>query len=282
MGSKVLSGLLERNAPLRVIARTPVKLPAGIRDRAEIIEGSHGEASVVERAFKEPQPIWLAPLVDAEPGGDADLDFTRPAAAALQRHQVARIVTITAIGRGTAWQDQRGPVTASIRMDETADGDRRSVSRPGRPSFMENTARQAGATSEPARSSFVADRQLPFTATRDMAAAAVRLLADTRWDGQQEAPLLGPDDLSFDDQATILSDVVGRPVRYQQISFDQFKQQSTGAPASPWRRAMSTCIGPRTRGFDNSVGRTPENTGPTHFCLFSQMNLKALARPGEG
>src|SRR3546814_1014715 len=41
-----------------------------------------------------------------------------------------------------------------------------------------------------------------------------------------------PEDLSFDDQAAIISDVIGRDVRYQQISFDQFKQQFLDRGAS--------------------------------------------------
>ncbi|MGC4026384.1 MAG: NAD(P)H-binding protein [Mesorhizobium sp.] len=280
IGSKVLSGLLERNAPLRVIARTPVKLPSVIRDRAEIIEGSHGEASVVERAFEGATAVfWLTPPAWTQSLEDAYLDFTRPAAAALQRHQVARIVTITAIGRGTAWQDHAGPVTASIRMDDMLMATGAAFRGLAMPSFMENTARQAAVIK--AKGVFFGpirpDRQLPFTATRDMAAAAVRLLADTRWDGQQEAPLLGPDDLSFDDQATILSDVVGRPVRYQQISFDQFKQQFLDRGASePVAQGYVDMYRAKDEGIDNSVGRTPENTGPTDFRSFSEMNLKAL------
>jgi uncharacterized protein YbjT (DUF2867 family) len=62
------------------------------------------------------------------------------------------------------------------------------------PSFMENTMRQAAAIRE--KGLFFGpirwDRQLPFTATLDMAAAAARLLTDRSWEGQRELPVLGP------------------------------------------------------------------------------------------
>ena len=39
------------------------------------------------------------------------------------------------------------------------------------------------------------DRKLPTVATRDIAAAAARLLLDPSWSGVGEVPSLGPEDL---------------------------------------------------------------------------------------
>ena len=103
------------------------------------------------------------------------------------------------------------------------------------------------------------DRKLPFTATRDMAAAAARLLSDDAWGGQEELPVLGPEDLSFDDQAAIISDVIGREVRYQQISFDQFKQQFLDRGASEsFAQGYVDMYRAKDEGVDNAVLRTPD------------------------
>jgi uncharacterized protein YbjT (DUF2867 family) len=65
------------------------------------------------------------------------------------------------------------------------------------PSFMENTLRQAAVMKEKGMSfgPIRPGRRLPFTATRDRAAAAARLLNDGSWNGQDEVPVLGPEDI---------------------------------------------------------------------------------------
>jgi len=280
IGSKVVSAVLDADAPLRLIIRDPAKLPSIIRDRVEIIEGSHGDASIVDRAFEAADAVfWLAPPAWKQTLEEAYIDFTRPAAAAIRRHAVARVLSVTALGRGTPWQDRAGPVTASIRMDDLLMESGAAFRGLAMPSFMENTARQAAVMKEkgmffgPIRP----DRKLPFTATRDMAAAAARLLVDHSWGGQNEAPLLGPEDMSFDDQAAIISEVTGRPVRYQQISFDQFKQQFLDRGASePVAQGYVDMYRAKDEGLDNAAVRTPQNTGPTSFRALCEQSLKPL------
>ncbi len=53
-------------------------------------------------------------------------------------------------------------------------------------------------------------RKLPAVATRDIAAAASRLLLDEGWCGVSDVPLLGPKDLAFKDMAKIISEVLGK------------------------------------------------------------------------
>jgi uncharacterized protein YbjT (DUF2867 family) len=280
IGAKVVSALMSAHAPMRLIVRDPRKLPADILERAEIIEGSHGDASVVDRAFDGAAAVfWLAPPAWKETLEEAYLDFTRPAAAAIRRHAVARVLSVTALGRGTEWQDRAGPVTASIRMDDMLMETGAAFRGLAMPSFMENTARQAAAMKEkgmffgPIRP----DRKLPFAATRDMAAAAARLLLDTGWSGQKEAPLLGPEDLSFEDQASIISAVTGRPVRYQQIAFDQFKRQFLDRGASESvAQGYVDMYRAKDEGIDNTARRTPQNTGATSFRSFCEQSLNSV------
>jgi uncharacterized protein YbjT (DUF2867 family) len=279
IGSKVLSDLLEI-ASLRVIVRDAAKLPNAARDRIEVIVGSHGESTVVDRAFEGADAVfWLAPPDATRTLEEAWLDFTRPAAAAIRRHKVRRVVSITALGRGTPWENQAGLVTASIRMDDMLMESGASFRGLAMPSFMENTLRQAGVIKEkgmffgPIRP----DLKLPLTATRDMAAAAARLLCDESWDGQKEVPVLGPDDLSFNDQAAIISEVIGRTVRYQQISFDQFRQQFlTRGASESFAQGYVDMYRAKDQGIDNVAVRTSENTAPTSFRMFCEQVAKPL------
>jgi uncharacterized protein YbjT (DUF2867 family) len=280
IGSKVVADLLAVGARLRLIVRDASKLPGAVRDRTEVVEGSHGDSSVVDRAFKGSDAVfWLAPPDPSKTLEEAWLDFTRPAAEAIRRHTVPRVISIIALGRGTRWQDKAGPVTASIRMDDMLRASGAAFRGLAMPSFMENTLRQAGVIK--AKGLFFGpikpDWKLPFTATRDVAAVAASLLADEAWSGQEEIQLLGPEDLSFNDQAAIISDVAGREVRYQQISFDQFRQQFLDRGVSEsLAQGYVDMYRAKDEGIDNAALRTSMNTAQTSFRTFCQQVLKPV------
>ena len=174
IGRQVLSHLLEAGASVRVIVRAASKLPEPVRKRVEVIEGSHGDAGTVERAFAGVDTLfWLVPpnpkvrTVD-----EAYVDFTRPAAAALQRHGVKRVVDITALGRGTPWADRAGFVASSFRMDDLIASTGVAFRAVTNPSFMDNIARQAVPIREKGLFflPFDGDKKMPAAATRDIAA----------------------------------------------------------------------------------------------------------------
>jgi uncharacterized protein YbjT (DUF2867 family) len=280
IGSKVVEALIEAGETLRLIVRDASRLSSAVRDRAEIIEGSHGDASVVNRGFEGADAIfWLAPPPWKQTLKEAYVDFAGPAAASIRSHNVARVLSVTALGRGTPWQDRAGTVTASIEMDELLMGTGAAFRALAMPSFMENVARQAAVIKD--RGMFFgpisADKKLRFTATSDMAAAAAGLLSNHSWIGQKEAPVLGPEDLSFDDQAAIISDVTGRPVRYQQISYEQFKQQFLDRGTSESvAQGYVDMYRAKDEGIDNVAVRTPQSTGSTSFRVFCEQNLKPI------
>jgi uncharacterized protein YbjT (DUF2867 family) len=62
---------------------------------------------------------------------------------------------------------------------------------------------------------------------RDIAAVAARTLLDSRHDGGDYV-LTGPDSLTQAAQVGIIADVIGRPLRYEQLSPDAFRRQTTG------------------------------------------------------
>src|SRR3984957_7466752 len=198
IGHQVLEKLLDSDEDLRVIAREASLLPSEVRDRVEVVEGSHSDASVVDRAFAGAAAVfWLAPPDPRAPSVEAAfVDFTRPAAEALARYNVGRVVGVTALGRGTPWADKAGYVTGSLAMDDLIAASGASHRALTNPSFMDNTVRQVPSIKNQGMffSPIAGDRKLPTVATRDIAAAAVRLLLDESWYGFGEVPLLGPED----------------------------------------------------------------------------------------
>ncbi|APO70775.1 short-chain dehydrogenase/reductase SDR family protein (plasmid) [Rhizobium gallicum] len=279
IGHQVVQKLLQSGAPIRVIARDPSHLTEEVRDSVEVVQGSHGDFAVVNQAFEGADAVfWLAP---ADPKAAsvmaAYVDFTRPAAAALKEQGVKRVVAITALGRGSPLADKAGFVTGSLAMDDLIADTGVAFRGLANPSFMDNIARQATAIRNLGKffMPISGDLKLPSVATRDIAAVAARWLLDDNWTDQGEVPVLGPEDISFNDMAGIISDVLGKVVTYQQISFDAYNARFIQFGFSnAMAQGMSDMAWAKDNGLDLAVSRMPENSTPTGFRQWCEDTLK--------
>ncbi len=270
IGSQVLQDLLSNRESIRVIARDPNRLAPEARNRVEIVVGSHGDGAVVNRAFQDADSVfWVVPPDPRAASVEtAYVDFARPAAKALRQQGVKRVVGVSALGRGTPWATHAGLATASFAMDDLIASSGVSYRALTMPSFMDNLLRQFEAITKNGVFALPidGDRKLPSAATCDVARVAARLLLDHSWTGVASVPVLGPEDLSYNDMARALSEVLGRPVRFERISNDAFKARLMG-------RGMSDAMAQgnvdmwiaKGNGIDNAVKRTPESSTPTTF-----------------
>jgi uncharacterized protein YbjT (DUF2867 family) len=277
IGHGVIQKLLEDTQSVRVIAREPCKLPQTVLDRVEVIQGSHGEGAVMEKALDGADALfWVAPPDVKKTQEQAYVEFSRPAAEVIRRLGEKRVVSVTGIGRGTAWEKKAGLVTASMRMDDLLGSSAAAFRSLAMPSFMENFMRQTDSMKEKGVicGTIDPDRKVPWTSTRDLAAVAARYLRDITWTGRDEIAVLGPDVLSFADIAQIISDVAGRPVRYQQIPIAVFKEQllKRGANESFANGYVEMYVA-KNEGMDNSAAGDVERT-PTSFRDWCELNLK--------
>lgn len=279
IGRQVLESVLRSDEAVRVIARDPPRLSPRVRDRVEVVEGSHGDADVVKAALADADALfWLCPPdPTAASVDDAFAGFSRPASDALRTSGVRRIVGISALGRGTPLAKNAGFVTASLAMDDLIASTGVRYRALTMPSFMDNIARQAEPISNLGRffSPIDGDLKLPSVATRDIASVATRWLLDDSWSGVEERPVLGPEDLSFNDMATTMSDVFDREVRYQQIPFEAYKEQFIERGMSEaMAQGMTDMAAAKNDGLDNAVERTPEATTPTSFRNWCEKELE--------
>jgi uncharacterized protein YbjT (DUF2867 family) len=279
IGHQVLENLLNSGEELRVISLDPSALPADLHERVDIVEGSHSDPAVVDEAFTGADAVfWLAPPDPQAPSVEAAyVGFTRPAAEAFKRHGVKRVIGVSALGRGTPWAAHAGFVTGSLAMDDLIASTGVAYRALTNPSFMDNILRQAEAIENQGMffSPISGDRKLPSVATRDIAAAASRLLLDESWSGVDEVPLLGPEDLSFNDMADIISEVLGKVVRFQQTTFDAYKDRFLGFGMSDaMAQGQTDMARAKNEGVDNAVKRTPENSTPTSFRQWCEEVLK--------
>lgn len=285
IGNKVLRTLLARvpaaGEAVRVIVRDPTKLPDAVRDRVEVVSGSHGDTEVVNQAFAGADAVfWLVPPASQAPSLDvAYSGFSRAAAAAIVDHGVGHVVGISALGRGTSVAQRAGLVSASLRMDDQLAATGAAYRALTNASFMDNVLRQVDSiraqgvfydTVEP-------DRRAPLVATRDIAATAADLLLDRSWTGVGEVPLIGPENVSANDMARIMSEVLERPIRYRRQPLDALAEQLTAAGlGSAFVEGMVDMMRAKDDGLDDGVTRTRGLCSPTSFRQWCTEVLKPV------
>jgi uncharacterized protein YbjT (DUF2867 family) len=270
IGHQVLEHILRTDESVRVIARDPSRLSSQARERVEVVQGSHGDVDVVNEAFTGADSVfWLVPP-DAKANSveAAYVDFTRPACDAFKRHHIKRVVGISALGRGTPWAEHAGLVTASLRMDDLIATTGVSYRAVTNPSFMDNLLRQVESIKK--QGAFFlpisGDLKQPSACTRDIAATAAKLLLDDSWSGVGSVAVMGPEDISYNDMARTMSEVLDKPVRFEQISADAYKSRMLKAGMSDaMAQANVDMWVAYNQGLDTLEPRTPESTTPTSF-----------------
>ncbi|MFE6922555.1 NAD(P)H-binding protein [Nocardia sp. NPDC057663] len=286
IGRLLLSELLE-SAPaageeLRVIVRDPARLPGAARGRVEVITGSHGDAMVLDRAFEGADAVfWLVPPDASQTPHDGYSGFTRPAVQALAAHGVGHVVGVSALGRGTPVADRAGLVTASLAMDDLIAGTGVAYRALANPSFFENLLEEVDSIRDKGVFTDVvaADRKAPLVAVTDIAAVAAGLLLDRSWTGTDSVPVLGPQDLSPNDMARIMTEQLGRPVRYERQSLDELHTTLVGYGLDEeFVQGVVDMKRAKDQGLDAGVTRTPDTASPTSFEQWCAQTLMPAVR----
>ncbi|WP_406072396.1 NAD(P)H-binding protein [Streptomyces sp. NBC_01020] len=282
IGRQLLPLLLE-SAPahgeeLRVIVRDPARLPDAVRERVEVVTGSHGDADVVERAFEGADAVfWLVPPDSSLTPEEAYTGFTRPALKALAAHGVGHVVGVSALGRGTSVAAHAGLVTASLAMDDLLAGSGAAYRALANPSFFDNLLEEADSIREKGvfTDAVAADRKAPLVAVADIAAVAAGLLLDRSWTGAGSVPVLGPEDLSPSDLARIMTEQLGRPVRYERQPLGELSTTLVGYGLNEaFVQGIVDMKQAKDNGLDAGVARTPETATPTTFEQWCARTLK--------
>jgi uncharacterized protein YbjT (DUF2867 family) len=278
IGHQVLNHVVQGNEPVRVIARAPSRIPQEIRERVEVMQGSHGDAATIEKSLTGADALfWLIPpepFMKLNSVNEAYVDFTKPAAEAIRKCGVKRVVAVSAIGRG--WKDA-GLATSNIKVDDLLASTGVAVRVLAMPSFMDNLLRQVQTIKEKGMFSLpiLPDLRAPLVATSDIAAVAAMFLMDTTWTGQAGVPVLGPEDISPNEMAQILSDVLGWPVRYEQTPIEVYKTRMVSRSMSEaFAQGLADMMTAKNKGIDNTSSRAVAADTPTTFRQWSETVLK--------
>lgn len=277
IGSAVLKGLIAEHQPVRVVVRDAARLPDGVASRTEIIEGSHGDRDVVMAALEGADTVLHITPPDIYSGDVRAhyLGFAEAAAAAVTACGVPRIVLVSTLGRG--YTAEAGHLSAALEAEEIINATGVHSRSLAMPFFMDNLFNQSSAIKD-LGTFFLpnhADRVLLTVATPDIARAALELLADQTWTGQQSLPLVGPDQLTPREMGDIISAAAGIPVRFEQVSPDRYASTLLGYGMSEsWVQGLVDMSTAQNNGIYSVQPRDPDNVTATSFARWVETTFK--------
>jgi uncharacterized protein YbjT (DUF2867 family) len=279
IGSQLVRQLLDQGEKVRVVVRDASRLDGTVRDRAEAVEGSHADPAVLDKALPGTEALfWLVPPDPRAPGAEEHyLRFARAGAAAIARHGVGHVVGVSSAGH--SWPAPAGVLSAAFAMDAELGTSGAAYRALSMPFYMENLLGQLDAIR--GQGAFyltcAGDRPLALIATRDIAAAAAGLLTDRSWAGQENLPVFGPDRLTPDGMAEVISQELGRPVTYRRMSMDDFASQLRSRGASDQAvKDRTDMFAAQDHGIYDADWATAKPT-PTDFRTWCREVLKPAA-----
>lgn len=172
---------------------------------------------------------------------------------------------------------EAGLLSAALAMDELIESTGVDYRALALPFFMENLLRQAQTIRD--QGTFLlanaADRPLATVATRDIAAVAGTLLLDDSWSGQASVPVAGLDDLTSVGMAQVMSDALGRTVRFQRVPVADYKAMMLQHGASKaMAQDMADMTEAQNHGIYDAEPRGSHSATPTSFHQWCQDTLK--------
>ncbi|MEU9968482.1 NAD(P)H-binding protein [Streptomyces malaysiensis] len=279
IGSQLVHRLLDQDKEVRVIVRDASRLEDTVRERVETVEGSHDEPGVLDEALPGAEALfWLVPPSRQAPSvREYYLGFARVGAAAVARHGVGHVVGVSSAGHG--WPTPAGVLSAAFAMDAELRASGAAYRALSMPFYMENLLGQLDAIRGPGAFHLTCAGDLPLAsiATRDIAGVAADLLTDLSWTGQQNLPVFGPDRLTPDGMAEVISQELGRPVTYRRMSMDDYASllRSRGA-GDQQVKDMTEAFAAQDHGIYDADWATAEPTS-TDFRTWCREVLRPAA-----
>jgi NAD(P)H dehydrogenase (quinone) len=223
VGGAVARSLLDANLPVRAVLRDAGKSAGWTERGCDIAVADIDDQAALTNAFRGTEGVFILfpPIFDPAPDFAEARRLATTLRAAIDAARPEKIVCLSTIGA----QSHQTSLLSQLGILEQALGDLSmpvAFLRPGW--FMENAqwdiapAREHGVIQ-----SFLQplDRIIPMVATTDVGRAAADLLRQS-WSGRRIVELEGPQRVSPNDIATILTTLLHRPVRAEAVPRDDW------------------------------------------------------------
>jgi uncharacterized protein YbjT (DUF2867 family) len=277
VGSRVVRLLLQAGVRPRVLVRDPQRLDAAVRERVDVRRGDLTDAAFVREATAGASAVYW---VDPTPHTSADpietsLRTAEPLIAAARAGDVQRVVLQSSIGAEK--RHGAGHIDALGGIEQRLDSTGADVLHLRAGYFFTNLLLDLDGLREGVlTTAFDPDHPMAWVDPRDIGdVAAARLLSDA-WKGRVVQAVHGPEDLSFNRVAQLLTEVLGRTIRLQAVGDDDVREalRSAGLPAGAVEGIVGMSAG--TRDIVPEQPRDVLTTTPTPLTAWAYTHLQPL------
>lgn len=276
IGRALAIRLLDAGEHITVLSRDTKKVDELSRRGAHVIEGSFEDPALLGQALEGSESLfWLTPPPARPDYYGWAIGCAKQAAAAAKKAGTRRAVVLSSAGAHSG--PGTGPVGPARDMENIFEAALPAVVslRPG--IFMENFLQSSGMIAKVGQI-FVpipGGKKWPVVATADIAAKAAGWLLDRGWSGHHRVGVHGPQDLSAEEAAAIISSELNKPVRYVEATPEQARDalKAMGMPDFLVDIILEMYGAYRDGRMDPAEPRTPDTTTPTTLAEFARTTL---------
>ncbi|MGI5130663.1 NAD(P)H-binding protein [Pseudonocardia sp. CA-107938] len=277
VGSRVAQLLVQAGTRPVLLVRDPDRLDPGLRAAAEVRTVDLADTESVRSSTKGVDAaFWLDGVGESAPDPiAASTAFGAAAAAAVEANEIGRNVFLSS--GGAELRHGAGNIDGLAAIEMALDATGADVTHLRCGYFFTNLlfdldGLRDGRISGQRRP----DERIPWVDPRDIGEVAAARLLSSSWSGRHVQGVQGPQDLSFAEVAAILSEALGRPVRYVEVSDDDVREQmrAAGRPEAVIEGIVGMTAGTRDR--EPAVPREYVTTTPTPLSAWAFTTLRPL------
>ena len=283
VGSRVVRLLLQAGVRPRVLVRDPARLDEATRERVDVRRGDLTDAAFVRKAVSGTRTVfWVDPTPHtAENPVETSERTASGVVDAAQAGEVGRVVLLSSVGaekRGGA-----GHIDGLARIEERLDATGADTLHLRCGYFFTNLLMDLdGLAGGVLTTSAGPDAPMPWVDPRDIGDIVAARLLNDGWKGRVVQGVHGPEDLTYEEVAEILTGALGRPVRLQVVSDDDVRAALSSAGLAP--SAVEGIVG-MTAGTRDLAPEPPRDlltTTPTTLAAWACAHLRPMLAEAAG
>ncbi|MFG2085000.1 MULTISPECIES: NAD(P)H-binding protein [unclassified Spirillospora] len=279
VGSRVVRLLLQAGVRPRVLVRDPARLDEATRERVDVRRGDLTDAAFVREATSGSRTVfWVDPTPHtAEDPIETSERTASGIVEAARAGDVARVVLLSSVGaekRGGV-----GHIDALARIEERLDATGADTLHLRCGYFFTNLLMDLdGLAGGVLTTSARPDMPMPWVDPRDIGDIVAARLLNDEWKGRVVQAVHGPEDLTYERIAEILTGALDRPIRLETVSDDDVRTAllSAGMPSSAVEGIVGMTAG--TRDLTPEQPRDLLTTTPTPLTAWAYAHLRPLLR----
>jgi uncharacterized protein YbjT (DUF2867 family) len=266
VGQHLTRMLIRAGVRPRLLTRHPEKISTSVAEYADVVEADSFDPDQIVSATAGMDAIYWVdpPTTSSDPLGDYRR-ATESIVAAVEANRIGRVVFQSSVGAEK--RHGAGEIDGLAETEVALDACDVDVTHLRCGFFFTNLLLDlASIRTGHLQTVLPPDFPMGWVAPRDIAEVAALILLNRNWSRRHVQAIHGPEDLTWSQVATILSEELDREVRVEQISDAQMREQylQVGMPPDMAEATLGMSTGLR-EGFIPEQNRTPLTTTSTHL-----------------